>query len=571
MPELLTEPKVETPVLTTEQIQSEEAHLMGENPFNLVRHGFLTIKTKSKGMQKLYPNTIQKKFIDTIEKLFFSAKPVRILVLKARQMGISTVIEAIIYAFTSRMKGINSFVIADDLEGANYIFEMQKLFQEYLDKHLKPRTKHSNEKKLAFAGLNSQILIDTADNPNIGRKYTIQFGHLSECSRFTKPLPEILSGLGHAVPNSAGTMIFLETTANGYEEFYDLWTMAINGKSDWLPLFYAWHEFPEYSLPLEGGKLYPIDNVKFSTPLEKENFLLDEQVITKCYGLTQEQLNWRRWDLVNNCSGDVNKFNEDNPSCYQDAFVATGNLYFNREALKRQEIKKPLAVGNIVKEEGRYIFRQDAVGLFKIYEYPKSKSPLIPEEQYIVAGDPAEGLEHGDKTAGIVINKRTNKTACVYNHNIPPDRFAEDLAKMGHYYNEAIIACENKGYGYSVNQDLYKHYGKVYRKIKTKKGFTEPTLDLGFTTSSVTRQQMLAQLAEEIAEGSTDLLDIDLISQCWTFINNVKRGQPEAEKGKCDDLVLARAIASQMRCEQPYKEKFLIKTKRKHFRGLSGY
>ena len=562
MPELLTEPK---PELTTEQIQSEEARLMGENPFNLVRHGFLTIKTKSQGMKKLYPNVIQKKFIDTIEKLFFSCKPVRTLILKSRQMGISTVVEAIIYAFTSRMKGVNSFVIADDLEGANYIFEMQKLFQEYLDKHLKPRPKHSNEKKLAFKGLNSQILIDTADNPNIGRKYTIQFAHLSEAARFTKPLEDIMSGLGHAVPNTLGTMIFMESTANGYNEFYDLWTSAVNGKSDWLPLFYAWHEFPEYSLPLENGKLYPIDNVKFASPLEKQNFLLDEKMIKQKYGLTDEQLNWRRWDLVNNCSGDINKFNEDNPSCPQDAFVATGNLYFNREALKRQDIKKPLAIGNIVREEGRYIFRQDVVGLFKIYEHPKKN------EQYVVAGDPAEGLEHGNKSTGVTLNKRTNKTACIYNHNTSPDRLEEDLRKMGHYYNEAIIACENKGYGYSVNQGLYKHYGKVYRKIKTKKGFTEPTLDLGWNTNSVSRPQMLAQLAEEITEGSTELMDNDLISQCWTFINNAKRGQPEAEKGKSDDLVLARAIAGQVRLEQPYKEKFPIKIKRKHFRGLSGY
>ncbi len=555
----------EKPVMTAEQIQTEEARLIGQNPFNLVRHGFLTIKTKSQGMKKLYPNTVQAKFIDTVEKLFFSGKPVRILCLKARQMGISTIIEALLYAFTSRMKGINSFVIADDLEGANYIFEMQKMYQEYLDKHLRPRVKHSNEKKLAFSGLNSQILIDTADNPNIGRKYTIQFSHLSECSRYTKPLPELLSGLGHAVPNAAGTMVFLETTANGYEEFYDLWLTAMNGKSDWLPLFYAWHEFPEYQLALEGGKLYPIDNVKFSTPLEKENFLMDEQVIKKRYALSDEQLNWRRWDLVNNCSGDINKFNEDNPACWQDAFVVTGNLYFNREALKKQEIKKPLAIGNIVKEDGRYIFREDAVGLFKIYEFPQRNG------QYVIAGDSAEGLEHGDKSAGIVLNKRTNKTVCVYNHNIAPDRFEEDLIKMGSLYNDGIIACENKGYGYSVNQGLYKHYGKVYRRIKTKTGIKEQTLDLGFNTNSVSRPQILAQLGEEIAEGSTDLLDQDLIQQAWTFINNLKRGQPEADRGKCDDLIMARAIAGQVRAEQPYKEKFLIQVKRKRFRGLSGY
>lgn len=563
MPEtLLEQPKVE---LTTEQIQSEEAHLIGENPFRLVEHGFLTIKTKKQGMIKLYPNNIQKRFITKVKEIFFAQKPVRIIVLKARQMGISTIIEAIIYAFVSRMQGVNACVVADDLDGANYIFEMQKLFQEKLDNHLKPRPKHSNEKKLAFQGLNSQIVIDTADNPNVGRKYTFQFAHLTEVARWQKSLDDLLTGLGHAVPNSMGTMIFLESTAKGYNEFYDLWLKAINGGTDWIPIFLAWWEFPEYQMALENGNLYPIENINFVTPIAKDEFLKNEQEIKKKYNLTNEQLNWRRWDIVNNCGGDVNKFNQENPACWQDAFVATGDLYFNREALQRQEIRKPLMVGNIIKEGIRYIFREDPAGLFKIYEFPKMG------EQYVVSGDPAEGLEHGDKSAGIVINKRTNKTCCVYNHNIPPDRFEEDLIKMGYFYNEEIIACENNTYGYAINQGLYKHYGRVYRKIKTKKGFTEPTLEIGYKTTSVSRPQMLAQLAEEIAENSTDLFDMDLIGQAWTFINNAKRGQPEAEKGKCDDLVMARAIAGQVRMEQPYKEKILIARRKKRFRGLSGY
>lgn len=571
MPEVLVAPEVEVVIppelasLTPEQIKVEESKAIGANPFGLVEHGFLTIKTKSRGLQKLYPNPAQKKFLAKVKELFFAGKPVRMIVLKARQAGFSTAIEAVIYAFVSRMRGVNAMVVADDLEGANYIFEMQKLFQECLDKHLKPRTKASNEKKLGFAGLNSQILIDTADNANVGRKFTIQFAHLSEVSRYPKSLEDMLSGLGHAVPHAMGTMMFLESTANGYNEFYDLWVKAINGKTDWIPFFSAWFENPENSLPLEGNQLYPIENVRFVTPMEKDNFLVGEKELKLKYTLTDEQINWRRWDLVNNCSGDINKFNEDNPACWEDAFVATGNLFFNREALKLQLIKNPLAVGNILKEDGRYIFREDPAGLFRFYEFPKRG------EQYVVAGDSAEGLEHGDKSAGIAINKRTNKTACVYNHNIPPERFEEDLIKMGNFYNEAVIACENKGYGYAVNQGLYKHYGKVYRRVNSKKGPKEPTMELGFNTNSITRPQMLAQLAEEIAEGSAELLDIDLIGQCWTFINNAKRGQPEAEKGKSDDLVMARAIASQVRMEQPYKEKVFMPKRRRVFRGLSGY
>ncbi|MBE3141241.1 MAG: hypothetical protein IMZ53_11765, partial [Thermoplasmata archaeon] len=353
MPEILVEPKVE---LTTAEIQSEEARLLGENPFRLVEHGFLTIKTKSRGIIKLFPNNIQQRFIKEVKKIFFSGKPVRVIVLKARQMGISTIIEGIIYAFVSRMKGVNACVVADDLDGANYIFEMQKLFQEMLEKHLKPNIKHSNEKKLSFNGINSQIVIDTADNPNVGRKYTFQFAHLTEVGRWQKSLNELLAGLGHAIPNSMGTMVFLESTAKGYNEFYDLWVKAINGGTDWIPVFLPWWEFPEYQLALESGKLYPIDNIKFVTPVEKENFLKEEQDIKKKYNLSDEQLNWRRWDIVNNCSGEVNKFRQENPACWEEAFVASGDIYFNREALQAQPIKKPLVVGNIVKDGIRYVF-----------------------------------------------------------------------------------------------------------------------------------------------------------------------------------------------------------------------
>lgn len=551
--------------LTDKEIFEAEKLEVQKDPMFLVEGGFLTIKTKKLGVIKLIPNTIQQRFIKKIKELLELKKPIRVLVLKARQLGLSTIIEAIIYAFTCNKRGINSCVVADDLDGANYIFEMQKLFQEYLDEHLKPEIAHSNEKKLSFSGINSQILIDTSDNPDVGRKYTFQFVHGTEVARWKKSLSEIMAGIGHAVPYAPETMIFLETTARGYEEFYDLWISAIDGKTDWVPVFFAWWEFPENVLPLENSQFYPIESIKFQTPYEKEKFLLEEKSLEAKYKLSGEQLNWRRWDIVNNCSGFLNKFNEDNPSCWQDAFVATGDIFFNRDALKEQEIKKPIAIGNIVKEESKYVFRNDPAGLFKLYEFPKQY------EQYAIGADPAEGLENRDKSSGVVLNKKTNKTACIYNHNIPPDRFAEDLIKLGNYFNEALIACENKGYGYSVNQDLYKKYGKVYRKTKTKKGFNEPTMELGWNTNSISRPQMLSQLQEEIANGSTDLLDRDLINQCWTFVNNLKRGQPEAEKGKNDDLVMARAISSMVRLEHPFKDKEFKKVKVKRYRGLSGY
>lgn len=551
--------------LTDKEIYESEHLLIDENPIRLIENKFLTIKTKKGELLKFTLNTVQKLVLDKIKSIMAKGKPVRLWILKARQTGISTLIEAIVYAYTSQREATNSLVIADDVDGANYIFSMQKLFQEALEDHLKPTPKHSNEKKLEFDKIHSQILIDTAENLSAGRKYTFRNVHLSEVAYF-KDLKTLMLGLNQSVPNLAGTFVVGETTANGIgNQFYDEWQSASLGQSDWETIFIPWFMVEEYSLSLESGKLYPVEAIEFSSPTEKEKFLIEEKALTIKHRWTPEQVNWRRWCIVNQCNRSVLQFNQEYPDSPETAFISTGDLFFDKNALKAQEIVKPRSAGNIVKEEGKYVFRYDQTGLFKIYEFP------VRGGQYVVSGDPAEGIEGGDKSSSIVLNKRTNKTCAIYNHNIPPDRFAEDLIKLGHYYNDSIVVCENKGYGYSVNQDLYKKYGRVYRKVKTRKGFKEPSMDLGWNTNSVTRPQMLSQLAEEISNGSTDLLDKDLIQQCWTFVNNPKKQRAEAERGKNDDLVIARAIAGMVRLEQPYKSMELKRKKKSHYRGLSGY
>jgi len=553
-----------TEEITNLDILNGEKDLVSKEPMFLVEGAFLTIKTKAGELVKFKLNTVQKKVLDKIKEIMSRDKPVRLWILKARQTGISTLVEALVYAFTSQKNATNSLVIADNVDGANYIFGMQKLFQEALDDHLKPLPKHSNEKKLEFDKIHSQILIDTAENLSAGRKFTFRNVHLSEVAYF-KDLKTLMLGLNQSVPNLKNTIVIGETTANGIgSQFYDEWQNASLGTSDWETLFIPWFEVEEYTKPIEG-QLYPVESIDFSSPTEKEKFLMEETSLSKKYGWSKEQINWRRWCIVNNCNRNVLQFNQEYPDSPETAFISTGDLFFDKSALKAQDITKPKAIGNIVKEEGKYVFRNDQTGLFKIYQFP------MRGEEYVIGGDPAEGLENSDKTSAVVLNKRSNKTVCAYNHNIAPDRFAEDLIKLGHYYNSSIVVCENKGYGYSVNQDLYKKYGRVYRKIKTKKGFTEPTLDLGWNTNSVSRPQMLAQFAEEISNGSTELLDKDLILQCWTFINNPKKGKAEAERGKNDDLVIARAIAGMVRIEQPYKNREFRKKKKVRYRGLSGY
>ena len=103
---------------------------------------------------------------------------------------------------TSQQEGVNSLILADDIDGGNYLLDIIKLYHERSPEHLKPEEKKSNEKKLEFAKTHSQVLIDTANNTNAGRKYTYRYVHLSEVAFFPpNKVDEVMGGLLQTVPD----------------------------------------------------------------------------------------------------------------------------------------------------------------------------------------------------------------------------------------------------------------------------------------------------------------------------------------------------------------------------------
>ena len=112
---------------------------------------------------------------------------------------------------------------------------------------------------------------------------------MSEVSRYAYGIETVMKGLAQTVPNLPGTMIIMETTANGFEEFHKRWCDAVDGKSDWEWLFLAWQEHEEYKIELVGEQLYPIEGIKFRSVTEKEKFLIDEKELKKKFNLTDEQ------------------------------------------------------------------------------------------------------------------------------------------------------------------------------------------------------------------------------------------------------------------------------------------
>ena len=372
--------------------------------------------------------------------------------------------------------------------------------------------------------------------------------HNSE-SAFFPDLKGVLDALNQTVPDLWDTMVVLETTANGMNEFYTQWMRAVQGKTDWIPLFFGWNEMEEYSRPLQDGQLYPINGINFDADTSAQKFRDEEIEIQKEFNLTQEQLNWRRFCIINKCQGDILRFRIEYPITWQEAFTLSGDMFFDRKGLDKQVESKPIDIGEIFYEDNKYQWRSIPTGRIRLYEKPSSM------EQYVVALDASEALG-SDEAAGVVLNKRLNKLSASFNGQYSPEELIELGKCLGNYYNNAMIAPENKNYGYMVCQGLFACYGNIYKRIVTRKGAKEPTEELGWNTNSVTRPQMLAQMDEEIKNHSTDLVDKILTNECRTFISKKnKEGKVvkvEAQNGCQDGLVICRAIAGMVRHQYPY-------------------
>ena len=221
---------------------------------------FLKIRTKDGTLMPLRLNQPQDRMYQAVKSQWDAGKPVRIIVLKARQMGFSTLTEAIIFAITATRFYTDCMIVAHKDEATANLFRMSLRYYENLPEPMKPMRKASNAHELVFdkpahykgrrPGLGSSIKCATAGGSGVGRSATLRCLHLSEFAFWPGDKRETLAGLSQAVPDKPGTMIIIESTANGYDEFKNRWDAAVEaqrrGEDGYLPIFFAWYEMEEY-------------------------------------------------------------------------------------------------------------------------------------------------------------------------------------------------------------------------------------------------------------------------------------------------------------------------------------
>lgn len=501
---------------------------------------YIKIRNKQSKIIPLIINEPQQKLYNVIKDLKNKRKPVRILVLKSRQMGFSTETEAIIFKETITKPNINSGIIAHKDESTTNLFNMTKLMYNELPDAIRPNKKKSNAKELVFdnsdgTGLNSKIKCMTAGGKGVGRSDTFTNLHLSEFAFWEGDKKATLVGLLQAVPNTPDTIVIIETTANGYDYFKELWDNSVAGKNDFYPLFVGWNELKEYQMTYTGFEL---------TEEEKE--------LQKLYNLTLEQLTWRRWCIANNCGGDIQQFKQEYPINPQEAFISTGSCYFNKEQIINQieRAGEPIEQGSFIFDYDNLAisnieWKKEEKGAIKIYKKPIKGRP------YVLAGDTAG--EGSDYFTGHVLDNITGEQVAVLKQQYDEITYTRQMYCLGMYYNEALIGIEANYSSYPIKELTRLGYQKQYVREKEDNYTNRLEKSFGFKTTSITRPVILAELQTVVKEHIEKIVDKETLKEMLTFIKN-ERGRPEAQEGYHDDLVLALAIAYHIRTQQSMTE-----------------
>lgn len=287
--------------------------------FRVFAYYCLKIRTKTQSMQPFELNSVQLELLDLFVEHMQKYGSCRFIILKARQMGLSTFITALIYWWTIFHKGTKSLVLTHLDSATKELFEMTRRFHKYCPDEFKPKSSQDSTNELVFADIECAFKTATAGSKNVGHGSTYQCLHWSEVSR-SKNQDEMISGVMQTVPKGDGTMIFLESTANGVNEyFHQAWQEAIRGENEYTPIFFAWTRMQEYRL----------------SPIGLE-FSQDERAYQELYGIDDEQLAWRQAKMREFKGAPEERlalFQEQYPITPEEAFRSSGNSFIRKKAV----------------------------------------------------------------------------------------------------------------------------------------------------------------------------------------------------------------------------------------------
>jgi hypothetical protein len=446
----------------------------------------------------------------------------------------STDAEGRLFHYAHLHANSTSVVMAHRDKSAQSIFNMSRNFYAWLPDWLRPDRRYHTKGSIEFKNNGSRMQVEVAKEGG-GRGITAGRVHLSEFAWMAKP-EEVLDAVLQAVPDTMESVVIVESTPFGLNEFYDLWVQAKSGQSDFVPVFLPWFGEPTYRMHADF------------TP---ESLDSDEVDLVSKYNLSLEQLAWRRWAIRNKLHGSKDKFKQEYPSDDVSCFLASGRRIFEVEALEYYNSLVPPAVSaeslpppqeiELTGSPGNYAYELK-VGWerspLRIYQMP------VEHHLYINGNDPSEGDVGSDHSPSVVTDRMTLEPVAVWNGRARPDLHARIATALCLLYNKAQMIWEHNNHGLAFQIAVEDLYDFFYMRESSPGSVAKRRADKpGYNTNVATRHFLFDTLRQAIDGRIPIIRDPAIVSQLgrlyYDLKNNVvaEEGRIGAERDHCDAAV----------------------------------
>jgi len=475
-------------------LDARPAILLGRTVGMALAEQLLRVRTREGRTAPLKANVAQ--------RAFELRRGERNIVLKARQMGLTTWAAARFFLRTITQPGTLTLEVAHTQEAAEEIFRIVHRFLDWLPEELREgplRTSQANVRQIVFPEIDAQYRVVSAGDRNAGRGLTVQNLHCSELARWPGNPAETLAGLRAAM--APGAELILESTPDGVGGcFHEEWQKA--GETGMVRHFFPWW--------MEGR--YRARAVDEASLTEEERELMARK------GLDLEQVGFRRQIRADFRGLAPQEYAEDEESC----FLASGDSVFELEAIEARLTTAPEPVERRLN------------GDLEIW------LPPLKGKEYLVAVDPAGGGSEGDYSAAQVLEMETGLQCAEFAGHLGGLELARQVTALANEYNGAWLVVERNNHGSGVLAliETVCGYGKVYRQGG----------QAGWLTTSMSRPAALGRLDAGLVERPECFQSRRLLGECRSFVR-LPDGKTGARPGTHDDRVMAMAIGLGARAE----------------------
>lgn len=528
-----------------------------DHDFEFYASTCMTIYDKEGNPVKFVLNYPQRILLKELEEMRLADIPIRIILLKARQWGGSTLVQLYIAWIQLRLCMRWNSAVCTTVE--NQARHIRGMFTKMAASHPKEiadivlNPYEGSAKNKLISGRDGVIAIGSYEEPETLRGNTFQCLHASEVASWKdtegKTAAEFLQSLRAAIPRRKNTVIAIESTAKGVGNFFHKeWVSATNSTSGYRPIFIPWFIIQDYREKIN-------DYEEFIKGMnDKARGLWDLGATLeaiKWYMAFQSEENFTDWQMC-----------EEYPSTANEAFVSSGERVFSHEDIMamREYCYTAEFIGELQgdkmlgKEALRGLrFLNNAKGNFHVWAMPDTSIQVT--NRYCVFVDIGGKTKKADYSVIRVLDRYWQSIGepcefvATWRGHVDHDILAWKAAQIATWYNNALLAIEENstdkkddgsGHFYTIIDQLANDYQNMFARNTPDSVVEGRPTKYGFHTNQKSKRLIIDALIGALRDKQYIERDVRALDEMETY--EIKENKSLGAKDGCkDDIVMTSA------------------------------